>query len=556
LAIDLLPKSTVIYAEIGQPNAIVKLVQDHPLRDRVEALQGVKDYYESQQYLGLKAGVAIVEAKLGKTWPELLEAATDGGIALGLDTETQGVAVLAKANDEKTYPEIISTLVELARQDAKGKNKPDPIKSGEHRGITAYQVDQARVVAFGRWLLVTNNGDLGNSILDSFLDKPEDTLAANEQFKTARSAAPRDASAWAYVDVEVLRNGGIAKELFTGRTENPVAELLVGGLLDTLKQTSHATAALTLDAKHARLELSTPHQNEWVSEAREYFFGPEGKGFAPALLSVKNELLSLSTYRDFSTMWLRAGDLFDEKTNDGFAQADANLSTFFSGKDFGEDVLGAVEPTVQLVVARQTYAEDQPQPAIKIPSFALAFRLKDPETMKPDFRRTFTSLIGFLNVLGAMNGQPQLDLDIDKDGDRQLVTASYLPDKEGGSPAGLKIHYNFSPSVAFVGDRFIVSSTTDLANELSEILGKGQEVSASNSAVRTNLSGLRDVLADNRGQLVAQNMLEDGNTKDEAEREIDDILKLIAGLQEASLKMNATDGAISVALEVSFSDPE
>ena len=312
-----------------------------------------------------------------------------------------------------------------------------------------------------------------------------------------------------------------------------------------------------MDKNRVRFELAAPHKNEWVSEARQYFFGPEGKGAAPALLSVKNELLSLSTYRDFSTMWLRAGDLFDEKVNDGFAQADANLSTFFSGKDFGEEVLGAMQPEVQLVVARQTFADNQPQPAIKVPSFALVFRLKDPETMKPDFRRTFTSLIGFLNVIGAMNGQPQLDLDIDKNEDRQIVTASYLPDKAGATRAGLKIYYNFSPSVAFVGDHFIVSSTKELVGELLDVVDhEAAPREPVNTAMRTNLSGVHDILADNRGQLVAQNMIGEGHTKAEAEHEIDVLLQLISMLRDASLEMKTSNDTIRVTFELSLAAPQ
>ena len=88
-----------------------------------------------------------------------------------------------------------------------------------------------------------------------------------------------------------------------------------------------------------------------------------------------------------------------------------------------------------MVVARQLFAEGQPAPAIKLPAFGVVAELKDPAKMQPELRRTFQSLVGFLNIVGAMNGQPQLDLDMEKSDAAQFVTASYLPDPNAKDPA-------------------------------------------------------------------------------------------------------------------------
>ena len=65
-----------------------------------------------------------------------------------------------------------------------------------------------------------------------------------------------------------------------------------------------------------------------------------------------------------------------------------------------------------------------------------------------------------------MNGQPQLDLDMEKAGDTQFVTSSYLPDPKAKDAKVVKINYNFSPSIAFAGKRFVVASTNALAHSL------------------------------------------------------------------------------------------
>ncbi|HRX81645.1 MAG TPA: hypothetical protein P5307_21400, partial [Pirellulaceae bacterium] len=294
-AADLLPATTVIYAEIPQPAALLDVLENHPLRKRIENLEGVQTAYEGKQFLQLKAAVAIIEAKLGQKWPQILQSVSEGGISLGFDARSQGVMLLIKARDEEAAPKLLETLIELARAGATGDGKPDPVSSGEYRGITAYQVNQARIATLGHWLLVTNKPESGKALLDAYLDKPENTLASNLQFQEARSKVADSATAWGYIDIDTVRKGGIAKALFSGKTENAVAELLVGGLLDTLQHTPYATASLTLDPQRTRLELAAPHQQQWTTEAREYFFGPNGNGRAPALIEVENQLAAIST---------------------------------------------------------------------------------------------------------------------------------------------------------------------------------------------------------------------------------------------------------------------
>ncbi len=551
-AADLLPPSTTIYAEIPQPAALLELLEQHPLRPQLEQLQGIRASYETKPFLQFKAAVALLEAQLGQTWPTVLKTVSAGGMAIGVDSSTQAVAVLIKASDEQAAPRLLEAVIGLARAAAKHDGNADPVKSGEYRGLTAYQVDKARVVTMGRWLLVTNQAESGKAILDAYLDKPTETLASQTNFQAARSQHGNAATAWGYVNVEAIRSGGPARELFSGKTENPLAELLVGGMLDTLRHTPYVTASLTLDKQQTRLELAMPHQSEWTTEAREYYFGPAGQGRAAAPLPVENALLSLSTYRDLSTMWLRAGDLFQDKMAEEFTKIDSNLSTLFSGKDFGEEILGEVHPEMQLVVARQAFQDADPQPAMKLPAFAAIFRLKDAETIGPDFRRTYQNLIGFLNIIGAMNGQPQLDLEMEKGEAFQLVTATYLREPNA-SPGGLKIHYNFSPSVAFVGEHFIVSSTSALARELVGSVDQGTgQATQLNSTIKLNVSGVSDILHDNRAQLVAQNMLSEGRSKEEAELAIGDLLKLVALARSSAIDLATTDNALRLSWEIQF----
>lgn len=552
-AADLLPETTAIYAELQDVPTLVAAVREHPARNRIQQLDGVEELLGQKEYLELKAVVSIVEARLGMRWPEIFSQAAGRGIYLGVDAASEGVALLAQAENDEVIPKLIDSLTELARADAKSKGEPDPIKEGQYRGISVYEVDKAKLAVFDRWLLITNKDELGEYVVDQHLDGKASTLAESSDFQNAKR--PERAMAWSYLNLNVLREAGLAKELYRERSDNLVAELIFGGVMDVLRETPHLTIALQLSAQAAELDVSVPSQPAWVSEAREHYFGADGKGAAPPLLELDDTILSMSLHRDLGQMWLRSGDLFDDNTNDELAQADSNLSNLFAGRDFGEDILGAMRPEFQFVVVRQSFADSEPIPQVKLPAFALAWRLKDPDRMRPELRRIFQSAIGFLNVVGAMNGQPQLDQDIEKKDDQQLVTAQYLTDGDADPKDPLPINFNFSPSVGFAGDRFILSSTKALAQQVMDFDDTTSDSNGqSNSAIRVMVGPSRDALIDNRESLIAQNMLEDGNSREEAEAEITSLFDIMTLVEDLSLDLSQPYERLSLKLQLNFAD--
>lgn len=248
-------------------------------------------------------------------------------------------------------------------------------------------------------------------------------------------------------------------------------------------------------------------------------------------------------------MWLRSDELLTEKAADELAQADSQLTTFFSGRDFGEDILGAVTDSVQLIAAQQTFSADHPIPAIKLPSFALQFRMKNAEQTQPEMRRVFQNFIGFLSIIGAMQGQPQFDLGWEQIGDAQLVTASYLPDSDMMKSTSAPINFNFSPTVAFIDDRFIISSTTPLAKQLATPQEPAPNLNC-NTAAELDTSVLETILDDNKEQLISQNMLEKGQSYEEAETEIKLLLELLRYVGNVSLDLDIRSDKLIADLEV------
>ncbi len=552
-AAELLPETTVLYAELTNPAELLETVMNHPVRKKLDGIDDYQKALQSDQMREFQAVLQVVETQIGMDWQTAVKTLTGGGVVAAVDAHTEGVVVMIRATDEQKLTKTVDTLLELARTDAANKGNPDPIQAAEYRGISAYRGGKARMAVCGPWLLITNKNDLGKLLLDNYLDGSSNSLANAERFRNAKSSIASGQAAWAYADLQTLREAGVAKELFKGRAENPGAELLVGGILSTLQQTPYATACLEFSQEKARLRFSTPHQADWVAESREYFFGPASQGRAPSMAPLDKTLFSLRTYRDIAEMWLRAGDLFDENANDEMAKAESNLSTLFSGKDFAEEVLGAFQPQIQFIATRQDFSAAAAQPAIKLPAFAAIMTLKDPETMRPDFQRTFKSLIGFLNVIGAQNGHPQLDWDTKEQEGAEMISAYYSPDRNEPDLKRARIHFNFSPSVAFVGDRMVISSSRQLSGQLVTALQQPVTTDASvitNTEVVLNVPVLRQVLDDNRSQLIAQNMLEEGRSREEAEKQIGILMSVLDLFRDARITLAVEDNSLSLDLAV------
>lgn len=554
-AAQLLPKSTVLYSEIPELPKLIELILNHPLRAKLEQLPAYRTAIKSPEFLKLQLGVGLFEGHMGMPWDKALAAIGDGGMYFAFDAQTQGAAVLIKAKDLDTLINLRKAVFQAIQVASQGQ--PDPIKKGEYRGLNAYEINNVKITALDSWLLITNKNELGKRIIDQHLDGGSDTLANQPNYTAAVATKPQSFNVWSFTDIATIRDAGAMKDLYSGRTDNIVAEMLLGGIVSNLKKTPYSSASLSIDKTSASLSVRTPNSIEWIGE-REYYFGPENGGQAQEPILLLDSIFTLSTYRDLSQMWLRAGDLMTDKANDQLAQADSQLTTFFSGKDFGEDILGSLYPELQFVVTRQNPEDFIIKPAIKLPAFAIVARMRDPEKTVPQFRRVFQSFIGFINVIGAMNGQPQLDLEMDANNKMKIIAATYVSESEDKEAPG-KINFNFSPSLVFVGDRLVLASSKQLASDLAETdvpatLKSATTESKQNTVALLEVEALREILTDNQAQLVAQNMLDKGHSKEAAEQETAVLMTIINLFQNGDIALSTTQDSLRLDAKLHFAE--
>ncbi len=422
-AADLFPSDALLYLEVKDPKPLIQSAQASPIRKKVLQSTAYKAAIKGPDILKLQVALGLFEGHMEMPWQDALLACAEGGIYVAWDGQKNSPALLMRARDEQILEKLKQGIVKVA----KASGNPNAIKSAEYRGIQAFGVNEIKFGVLGKWFLVTSNNDLGKQIIDRYLDQGTDHLASAVEFSEAREKTNSQSNVWGFANVNGIRKTGKAKELFLGKTDNILAEAILGGLLTNLQHTAYAATSLELEPNKIQWTLYAPHQTQWNADGREYYFGPADQAGVLSMFRDSDTLFTLSAHRDLSEMWLRASDLMTDKANDELAQADAQLTTFFSGKDFGEDILGAFGPKLQIVVARQEVSELQPVPAVKLPAFAIVFQLISPDTTIAEFRRIFISFLGFLNITGAMNGQPQLDIEIDQLDGFPFLTTRFIP---------------------------------------------------------------------------------------------------------------------------------
>ena len=504
---DWLPETTVIFGRISPVNQWL----DHPLRESLMQTEAFKKLWRSPQALQLRSGMTVAELALGLKLDQLAKDLTEQGAYVAVDTKTKGAALLLHTKSQEWLDDYIDKALDFLRRDAKSKGNPDPVQSAEYRGIRGYKIQNGIFAAIGPWMLVTNQGDLAKAILDHRVDKIQGLSQARwyRQARESHASKTDSPSADFWIDMVSLREQMSNNDLFRGQAKDFGAELILGGILSVMANAQVMQGSVSVDAQGVSFEAQTPSKPEWFGEVRQHYVGPDATGHAPNWPTIPGSIATLATYRDVAQRWLRAGDLFDQNVNEQLAQADNTLTTIFAGKDFGTDILGAIEPQLQLFAVEPQFAEGKLRPTIQLPSFGLVAKLRDPAKLQRELKRTFQSFIGFLNVAGAQEGQPQLELDTIQHQGVSIYTAQYILDQDRKYPDGLPIQFNFSPTLAFYEDRMVLCSSVESAKSMVGQSAQGASDTKENvqTWLDADASAIQRVLQTNSNPIIAQNML-------------------------------------------------
>jgi hypothetical protein len=223
------------------------------------------------------------------------------------------------------------------------------------------------------------------------------------------------------------------------------------------------------------------------------------------------------------------------------------MGIFFSGRDLTNEVLAETEPEIRVLVAQQKYDEKVGTPKTQFPAFAAIVRMKDPENFSIVMEEAWQKAVGLVNFTRGQNAEPGLIIDRPSHRDISFTVARFAPPKvEERSDADVR--FNFNPALAMPDGYLILSSTEGLARDLIDAVQKeASETLAGikdvHSLAEVDGTNLASILTANREQLVRNNMIEDGNTRDQAEMAIDALLSVISHLGQTRFEIRNESGA-------------
>ncbi|WP_199756700.1 hypothetical protein [Tautonia sociabilis] len=556
---DFLGPETVVYAELSRPGELLDRLTGDRLRGLLNAIPASAEALDSPQFQELRQLVELIAGRLDTTWDDGLRSLTSGGIVLGVEEADPPRLVLVVIPEDPAFLERAhETLVDLAREDARQKGAPEPISEDNHRGLTTYSVsdEEAHALIDGK-LVLSNSLEALRAVIDRHLDGG-DRLTDSPFFSERKPDGSEPPLAWAYARVDRLR------ELDPGRfaSEEPDAGamLLLGAWLELLQETPWASARVdwSEDRLSAVLTVATPPKGR--SEVMARFLPPEGAG-APHPIALPGRLATINLWRDQMALWEARADLLPPEALQGLAQLDSFAGTFFGGRDFGDSVLAPLGDRWQLVAAMQDFDAMDPEPALKLPAFALVVGL---DADRPEFpqrlRVVFQSILGLVNLGAAETGAPPLMLGAETHEGVTISTATFMapPEPADDEPAG-EVHarHNFSPSIAEVEGRFILSSSLGLTRSLIDAIQDDPEPQSTDATLLMTADGpaLAGLVELNRERLVLQNMLERGNDRTAAERDVETLAALLRSLGQATLRVSDDDDASTLSLDVQLGDP-
>ena len=163
---------------------------------------------------------------------------------------------------------------------------------------------------------------------------------------------------------------------------------------------------------------------------------------------------------------------------------------------------------------------------------------------------------------GPLRGQKaQPGLIIDRPvyrGTKYTVAWFIPPEAKGKTP--IHTRYNFRPALAMPGNHLILSSTDSLAEDLMDALSKeasrpGKPRAGTHSLVEIDAAQLASILAANRENLIRKNMVDKGNTREQAEGEAKALLSIIRHFSRVKVTVGAEEGRSKVSLQIQLNLP-
>jgi hypothetical protein len=553
-----IPQDAVIVFEVSRPEALLDVAFDPRVGAAVAtspAYQKLASQPRFREFLGV---IRYLETRLDTDWKGGLRRLIAGGVTLAARPDGT-VWLMIDAEDPKLLNELHEILLGFTRAEAEKQGQPGRVASVEYRGVTGWTFGGGEAHAIiGNRLLLSNKAEALRGVLDLRADPQGQSLASLPAYQAARRAVGPEAAATIFVRLDVLKQHPPFQKALT-QSGNPMASLLFAGVTEAIRGSSWLAMGLGVEGETLKLEAVVDGTSAGSSGPAAFALPDQPDQGAWPNLSVPRRIAALSLYRDLHAFYAAKDELFPERGS-GLIFFENMMGIFFTGRDLTEEVLAETTPEIRLVVAQQEYDPSVGTPRVQIPAFAAIFRMRNPEQFAEVVEEAWQKALGLINFTQGQQAQPGLIIDRLFQGETKFSIAYYSSRriKAGTEP---DTRYNFRPALAMPGDYVILSSTEALARDLidaveNEAGNRPKPTAETHSLVELDAVQLASILGVNRENLIRQNMVNEGNTREQAETQIDVLLTILGYLGRAKLDVGTRDGRPRASLELKLNLPQ
>jgi hypothetical protein len=367
--------------------------------------------------------------------------------------------------------------------------------------------------------------------------KKAKSLETDTAFKAMAKMVGDDHLARALVDTKMISKGSGGRLGLPKKMDNPLASLVAGGILELAANSKYGTVTIDTDESDFVLEVGFNGDPKKLDERFQVFFNDHPKSGTQAFPEVPGLIGGFTFHRDIATWYRSRDDLLVEEVLPEFDKFESGVGNLLPGKDIGEDVLPLLGRNVTFVSALQNYDHLKGEPGVKLPGFAFIIDLEEAEEATDVFQLFFQTLLSVLNLeAGKQERQPWL-IDLKMHKEIKITTVRYLEKPKGED---LPIVFNFLPASARVGNKYIVSSSLQLCEQLVDAVSKPAtgELLKENLHFEVRFDPLAKILAANSDHFEAQRVGE-GRTVKQAKADVTLFLTVLKGLDSFSTSSSA-----------------
>ena len=555
-AAEWVPSQAILVLNVSKPKALWDMILQPEMVKAVESSAAYKAQAAKPGFRQMQNAAKFLERRFQADWQTIVRRLTAGGVTWAIGPGGASLLMM-DALDPEVPNGLHEFVVLMVRSGAEKKGLEDPVRSLKHGDVTIWTLgpDEAHAIV-GKRVLISNRLEVLKAALDLRGEAGGKSVASLPAYRQARQAAAADAAAVLYVDTAVVKKlPKLAKALATEK--NPLLSLLAAPITEAFGDSSWLALSLKIKGDTLTFDGITDGAIAKSGAARFALPAKAGDGAAPHL-AVPRRIAAMSVYRDLEGFYAAKDALFPERTS-GLIFFENMMGIFFTGRDLTSEVLAEIGPKIRLVVAEQKYDKAIGAPAVQFPAFAMVLPLKNPKRFAPVAEEAWQKALGLINFTRGQKAQPGLVLDrFVHDGTKYSVAAFSPPTDEEAKP--LDSRFNFRPAIAVSHGHLILSSTDVLAEDLMDALGREAAAPVKPQAVThstAEIDGpqLASILTANRENLVRQNMIDKGNTREQAEGEVGIFLSILRYISRVGLAVNSDKDRSGISLQIQLSPP-